>query len=376
MKTLISTDSADAGSRKTYRITIAVSAAVLLITAVMIFIRLSAGKDRKLTYSVYPYLPDTEYYAEILEEEWKKLHPGISLEYVPYDCYFDGDPEGIDVIMFDAILEREFVEKGYIKPLDIDDYIDRSDFYAFTLEPADGYEDNYGVPVFLCCDLMIYDRDNVDFSHADSIFDVAESNSDLLISFAAYGDNVFLLDALTDMTQDPLMIQHKERLDNVDVSANRKALADAADPEYTEIDTNDLAGLYDSGAADGYIGYAETMRFLKKRLDQTEVKQISIDRHANIPLFYCDMAGISADVPDDQRGLCCDLIKIMTDPEVMKRVSVKNGAPQYLMFPRISFYEDMEKEYPMYTRLRTIAENENNRLFRAYASFMEETYGY
>ena len=166
MKTLISTDSADAGSRKTCRITIAVSAAVLLITAVMIFIRLSAGKDRKLTYSVYPYLPDTKYYAEILEEEWKKLHPGISLEYVPYDCYFDGDPEGIDVIMFDAILEREFVEKGYIKPLDIDDYIDRSDFYAFTLEPADGYEDNYGVPVFLCCDLMIYDRDNVDFSHA------------------------------------------------------------------------------------------------------------------------------------------------------------------------------------------------------------------
>lgn len=87
------------------------------------------------------------------------------------------------------------------------------------------------------------------------------------------------------------------------------------------------------------------------------------------------MAGISADVPDDRTGLCMDLITIMTDTEVMKRVSVKDGAPQYLMFPRIPFYDDMQKVYPMYAKLKTIAENDNNKLFRAYGSFMEETYG-
>lgn len=102
------------------------------------------------------------------------------------------------------------------------------------------------------------------------------------------------------MTQDPSVIQHKERLNDVDVSASRKAFADAADPKYTGVDGNELAGLYDSGATGGYIGYAETMRFLKKRLDQTEVKQISIGSHGNLPLFYCDMAGISADVPDEK----------------------------------------------------------------------------
>ena len=31
--------------------------------------------------------------------------------------------------------------------------------------------------------------------------------------------------------------------------------------------------------------------------------------------------------------------------------------------------------YPMYAKLRTVAENPDNRLFRAYGSFMEETYG-
>ena len=58
----------------------------------------------------------------------------------------------------------------------------------------------------------------------------------------------------------------------------------------------------------------------------------------------------------------------------MKRVSVKDGSPQYLMSPRRSFYEEMAKEYPMYAKLKTVAENENNRLFRAYGSFMDETY--
>ena len=370
------TEVADTDNSRRCRIPRAVYvAALLLIIAVMIIIKVSAGKSGKVTYSVYPYLPDIAYYTEILEEEWETLHPDVSLEYVPYDCYHDGRPEEIDVIMFDSILEREFVEKGYIKPLDIDDFQGLNDFYEFTLEPADGYTEHYGIPVFLCCDLLIYDRDNPELSEADSIFDVAASDSDLLISFASFGDNILLLDAAADTTQDPAVIQYKERLKKVDVSANQKALTDAAIPEYTDMAANDLAGLYDSGIADGYIGYSETMRFLKKRIGQTEIKQISIDQNTNIPLFYCDLAGISADVPDDQTGLCLDLIGIMTDPAVMKRVSVHDGAPQYLMFPRLSFYEEMEKEYPIYTKLKMIAGNKNNRLFRTYDTFMEETYG-
>lgn len=87
------------------------------------------------------------------------------------------------------------------------------------------------------------------------------------------------------------------------------------------------------------------------------------------------MAGISADVPNDRTSLCMDLIEIMSDTEVMKHISVKDGSPQYLLFPRISFYDEMENEYPMYTSLRKIVSNDNNRLFRAYGSFMEEIFG-
>ena len=341
----------------------------------IILICKAAKTDRKVTYSLYPYLPDVEYCTEVLEDEWGKLHPDIELEFVPFNCYSGGKPEGIDVIMYDTILEREFIEDGYLKPLNISDFIDIEDFYEFTLEPAAGYDDRYGVPVFLCCDCMIYDSDNKDLSAADDIFDVTGSDSHLLISMSPYGDDFYLLDAAVDIAQDAEVIQFKNKIVHIDVSESKKALADAAIPEYMDTESNDLAGLYDSGVADGYVGYAETMRFLDKRIDSTDIKQISIAKNGNIPLFYCDMVGISTDVPDEQTGLCMDLIKILTDTEVMKRVSVKDGAPQYLMFPRSSFYDVMEKEYPMYAKLRTVVENESNKLFRAYETLMDERNG-
>ena len=48
--------------RKTRITSMAVDIAVILLLSavVMIILMMSSGKDRTLTYSVYPYLPDTE----------------------------------------------------------------------------------------------------------------------------------------------------------------------------------------------------------------------------------------------------------------------------------------------------------------------------
>lgn len=55
-----------------------------------------------LTYAVYPYLPDAEYYQELIEQRWAEIEPDIRLVRAEWDCYEDGVPEGIDVIMYDA----------------------------------------------------------------------------------------------------------------------------------------------------------------------------------------------------------------------------------------------------------------------------------
>ena len=57
-----------------------------------------------LTYAVFPYLPDAEYYQELIERRWAEVEPDIHLVRAEWDCYSDGAPEGIDVLMYDAVM--------------------------------------------------------------------------------------------------------------------------------------------------------------------------------------------------------------------------------------------------------------------------------
>lgn len=50
----------------------------------------------------------------------------------------------------------------------------------------------------------------------------------------------------------------------------------------------------------------------------------------------------------------------MTDEEVLTELSVKDGAPQYLLLARRSPYQILKKEYPLYEQLENLAANEKN----------------
>ncbi|MBQ1312584.1 MAG: hypothetical protein IIY55_12125 [Blautia sp.] len=72
-----------------------------------------------LVYAVFPYLPDTEYYQELIEQRWAEIEPDIRLERAEWDCYKDDAPDGIDVIMYDAVSRDALIEAGSIQPVDI-----------------------------------------------------------------------------------------------------------------------------------------------------------------------------------------------------------------------------------------------------------------
>ena len=65
-----------------------------------------------LTYAVFPYLPDSGYYQQIIEHRWAEVEPEIPLVRAEWDCYTDGAPEGIDVVMFDAVMLESLVDAG------------------------------------------------------------------------------------------------------------------------------------------------------------------------------------------------------------------------------------------------------------------------
>ena len=92
----------------------------LLATVLLLFVFFaaaagSAEEISALTYAVYPHLPDAGYYQEIIEQRWAELEPGIQLIRAEWDCYSDEAPEGIDVIMYDAVTQDSLVSAGWIR---------------------------------------------------------------------------------------------------------------------------------------------------------------------------------------------------------------------------------------------------------------------
>ncbi len=64
-------------------------------------------------------------------------------------CYSDGAPEGIDVIMFDAVLRDKFIDSGWIQPMDANDVSEIENIFPFALEGLTVNGRLYGIPTFL-----------------------------------------------------------------------------------------------------------------------------------------------------------------------------------------------------------------------------------
>ena len=337
----------------------------LMVLGLLIYFRPHAA----VTYSLYPYLADTEYYREILEEEWDKIHPDVDLIYSDYNCYDDGAPDGVDVIMYDSLLEQSMISNGYLRPVDQQNIIGPEDFFKFTMIPAQGQSTLYGVPVLICADFLIYDLNDPVLASADSVIDIADGGEDILIRYSAYGEAVYRLDAAADISQDASVTQSEAAFAGVDTGESIGAIREVLISKYKSENNYELARLYDEGKADGFIGYSENLSAIENRLDDTGIKLISFSNNDNIPLYFCDMAGISAKAPEGKTDICMDLVNLMADPSVLERLTVKDGKPQYLLPARRSSYDTIKEQYPLYGELQEMIEGGNAVIFRAYKEF-------
>ena len=109
-----------------------------IIVLIMSLCITACGTERidTLTYAVYPYVPDAEYYQEIIETRWAELEPDIKLVRADWNCYHDEEPEGIDVIMYDAVMLEKIAANGWIQPIKTDEVQESDDIFPFALELA------------------------------------------------------------------------------------------------------------------------------------------------------------------------------------------------------------------------------------------------
>ena len=325
------------------------------------------GEERvdTLTYAVFPYLPDIEYYQELIEERWAKLEPDIELVRANWDCYYDDKPEGIDVVMYDAVMRDTFVNAGWIEPIDPKAVQESEDIYAFALEGLTVQDKLYGIPVFLCGNFLIYDRDYRAFAAAERITDLAQESEILVINIEdSWNRPQYIIEILADMHAEanPKLEGSAEANLSLDESAKEiMSLVDTlAIKDHKKDEDPQVALAYDAGIGQGFIGFSENMRFLKERFDQTEIKAISFSNRENMSRVYVDAVAVTAGVEGLRLEKCLELMNVCAEADVLTALSVQEGEPQYLLLARRSPYKALADFFPMYSRLEKLANNEKN----------------
>ncbi|MBR6954436.1 MAG: hypothetical protein IKH77_05310 [Clostridia bacterium] len=102
------------------------------------------------------------------------------------------------------------------------------------------------------------------------------------------------------------------------------------------------------------------MRLLKRRAGTTGIKSVSFGSRPDVHRLYVDAVAVTGGV----RGLRCEkrleLIRVMTDAEVLTALCVERGAPQYLMPARRSPYRVLAGAFPLYARPEALASPGDN----------------
>ena len=280
-----------------------------IFLAIVILLASACKKDRieTLTYAVFPYLPDTNYYQELIESRWAELEPNIKLVRAKWDCYFDGNPEEIDIVMYDAVMRDTLLSSGWINPINKGDINNKEDIVPFALEGFTVGDNLYGIPIFLCGNFLIYDRNSKALSDIEHITDLSDKSEILVVN-------------LEDPMNRP---QYK-------IEAIADTLGDV-NPS-SDFNVDEIMNLLDHLAIDGH----------KK------------DDNEGVAMAY------DAKVKGERYLKCLKLMNIMAESEILTSLSIKNNLPQCLLLARKSPYKALIKKFPIYEELEKLACNERN----------------
>ena len=308
-----------------------------------------------LTYAVFPYLPDVACYQEMIERRWAEIEPEIRLVRSEWDCYYDGAPVGIDVVMYDAVTRDALIEAGWIQPIGLNAVWQAEDIFPFALEGFTVDGRLYGIPVFLCGNFLIYDVGCVDLAGAEHITDLAGGSELLVINTL---DPVNRPQYIYEILADTLGEANPPAGSGTDeVMALIDRLAIEA---HKNDDDAQVALAYDSGIGEGYIGFSESLRLLNGRAGQTGIKAISFSDRENLPRVYADAVAVTGGVSGQRYEKCIELMNVMAEADILASLSAGGGAPQYLLLARRSPYASLVGQFPIYAQLERLASNEEN----------------
>ena len=71
-------------------------------------------------------------------------------------------------------------------------------------------------------------------------------------------------------------------------------------------------------------------------------------------------AAVTAGAEGEKYEKCLELMNVMAEADVLAVLSVREGAPQYLLLARRAPYRSLMDTFPIYAQLEKLAGNEKN----------------
>ena len=349
-----------------------------LLLPLMIFLLLfspaAAENDpQTLNIALYPYVPDMERFEQAIGSQWDRLHSEVKLNFVSWDCY-SGDPgEDLDVFVYDSVFLYDFLEKGLLLPLAEEDIRDPGDLVPAALSACKADGVIYAIPQLLCTNLLFSREGDDEIRNIRNIRELYEvigdsadtelpppEADDLLVGIPSVADLVFwYLETEIDLEQrfsEWVSIPEAAMLDP-DIAAVLTAVRDMAGAEqmtYSPQDSYIRGSWFAGGLGRALIGFSETMSVMGEAAEHVEFHRISLSEDEDIPMLYADLASINAGIGDEKKPYALELLNLITGPDVLIRAFVperEDQNPQYLLSARMSVYDALSAEYPVYGAL-------------------------
>jgi len=331
-----------------------------------------------LTVALYPYIPRLEQFKEVIESAWKEVHPESTITWAgDWDGGYYQDPDSrFDIYVYDACFLDYFRGQNWLYPIPEDRVPDRLDFFQFVLDGVlrEGHFDS--VPQLLCTNILFYEANDPGLGRARTLSEVTEAigtctfydrrpqdRTGAMVNFSesqAIAFNYVQSEQERTATFPIRYPWSREDVNLESVSCLKKIIASSS-LENVLYDSDELyvrAEWFGQGSGRAYVGFTESLSRVTPAVAGTlALKRMPwADNPDGIqtPLFYSDLIAVHpATLVRGTTGLAMELVRIMSSSRVLTDCigPYQRQRPQYLMPARISVFEVLADEWPLYGKI-------------------------
>lgn len=339
----------------------------------------------KINVAIYPYLPRTQQFKDVLATAWNNLGTGVPLNFVNYDCYSSDPPDSLDVFVFDGIYYKYFISRNYLKQIPISSVNDWTGFMNFAWNAVWTSPTTVSaVPYLGCSNIYFYRKSDTRLSGLfanglDSFYAVMGNSPTpqnpqppprqglvMDLSGSTTDASLYLMSQMNlynNYSQNPYL-PPANQLDNNVLNHLRQYTKMAGLAQASYIDTTDQRiNWFTQGYGRSLVGITENLcSFPPAYLDSVRFR-ILPTADTWLPIteeFFVDMAAINSKVSTDKYPYALRLVNLMTSYAVMYASMIPQTPgqnPQFLIPARGRVLADLMDIHPLYVNMASMLLN-------------------